>query len=360
MKAMMTAMMTAAIKRCLFIFLPSACRWSFGLSSGLSGAPRWSGIWEEGDSALRGQGARWRTPPCSPRASKGRGSRSWGGPRSVGPSVGLPGGGPPFLGSFTAPWGLCSQSFGPLCAPHPGGPDRARVCGGGDSLQSLQECPALNTQGSSPRPAVLGGGAPAGEAAAPHVLARGPCTTSHSAAGGAGPTRGPAGSGARGRGVGEWGRRLLRPGSPRQRQRQRRVADGDRPRDDANRLPGRAGHGGNPREQPGLAPGQETAPPAGPKGLGGGQQGAPAALCTPQGRLRPSEGRPVHLIVLETPAWAIYRHGQSWKAGGKRSLGARRALLVTQVWPGPHLAPGSPCASAAEGDGVQTVQTQSM
>lgn len=44
MKAMMTAMMTAAIKRCLFIFLPSACLSGLGLRTRLSGAPRHWGL----------------------------------------------------------------------------------------------------------------------------------------------------------------------------------------------------------------------------------------------------------------------------------------------------------------------------
>lgn len=46
MKAVMTAVMTAAIKRCLFIFpgLPLG----LGLRAGLSGAPQRSRIWEEG------------------------------------------------------------------------------------------------------------------------------------------------------------------------------------------------------------------------------------------------------------------------------------------------------------------------
>lgn len=38
------------------------------------------------------------------------------------------------------------------------------------ALQVCGEGPALRTQGSSPRPGVPGGGAPAREAAAPHVL----------------------------------------------------------------------------------------------------------------------------------------------------------------------------------------------
>lgn len=48
MKAMMTAMMTAAIKRCLFIFLPSACLSGLGLRTRLSGAP---GHWGLGGGA---------------------------------------------------------------------------------------------------------------------------------------------------------------------------------------------------------------------------------------------------------------------------------------------------------------------
>lgn len=44
MKAMMTAMMTAAIKRRLFIFLPSACLSGLGLPAGLSGATGRSGV----------------------------------------------------------------------------------------------------------------------------------------------------------------------------------------------------------------------------------------------------------------------------------------------------------------------------
>lgn len=38
MKAMMTAMMTEAIKRCLFIFLPSACLRGLGLHAEIWGA----------------------------------------------------------------------------------------------------------------------------------------------------------------------------------------------------------------------------------------------------------------------------------------------------------------------------------
>lgn len=45
MKAMMTAMMTAAVKRCLFIFLPSAClrAWAAGLGSRHWGFRGWGG-----------------------------------------------------------------------------------------------------------------------------------------------------------------------------------------------------------------------------------------------------------------------------------------------------------------------------
>ena len=61
MKAMMTAMMTAAIKPCLFIFLPSACLGGLGLLwLGSQGAPRVLGSGRRGHPAQRGQGATWQ------------------------------------------------------------------------------------------------------------------------------------------------------------------------------------------------------------------------------------------------------------------------------------------------------------
>lgn len=56
MEAMMTAMMTAALKRRLFIFLPSACLSGLGLRAGLSGAPWRSGVGEKGRAGAAGGG----------------------------------------------------------------------------------------------------------------------------------------------------------------------------------------------------------------------------------------------------------------------------------------------------------------
>lgn len=81
MKAMMTAMMTAAIKGCLFIFLPSACLSGLGLRTGLSGAPRHSGVGEGGAASRERREAphpvrRLGEPWPSPYASKGREGRA--------------------------------------------------------------------------------------------------------------------------------------------------------------------------------------------------------------------------------------------------------------------------------------------
>lgn len=46
--------------------------------------------------------------------------------------------------------------------------------GWGEGAGRTPGWPVLDTQGSSLRPRVLGGGAPAREAAAPHALSRGP------------------------------------------------------------------------------------------------------------------------------------------------------------------------------------------
>lgn len=146
MKAMMTAMMTAAIKRCLFIFLPSACRWGLGLSTGLSGVPRWSGIWEKGDSARRGQGGRWRTLAASPRASKGRGSCSWGGRGAWAPAWGSPRAAPHSRGA-SLPRGVCvAKALGLCVPPTPGGPDMQRCVGEGTHFRLCR-----NAQLSTPR-----------------------------------------------------------------------------------------------------------------------------------------------------------------------------------------------------------------
>ena len=86
MKAMMTAMMTAAIKPCLFIFLPSACLGGLGLLwLGSQGAP----------SPERAGGNLAVVPRL----------QSWGTP---GPSlyVGLPEGAPQFLENVTSPSGV--------------------------------------------------------------------------------------------------------------------------------------------------------------------------------------------------------------------------------------------------------------
>lgn len=94
MKAMMTAMMTAAIKPRLFIFLPSACLSGDGLRAGLSGATWPSEVGDERGSVLRGQGARGGAASAGlgePPALSWRFSRvrtSPGGPGSLGPGWG--------------------------------------------------------------------------------------------------------------------------------------------------------------------------------------------------------------------------------------------------------------------------------
>lgn len=89
MKAMMTAMMTAAIKRRLFIFLPSACLWGLGLLwLGSQGAPSVLGSVRRGHRAQRGQGPtrQWcgvckagvpRGPPLL-QLPEAEGQHSWG------------------------------------------------------------------------------------------------------------------------------------------------------------------------------------------------------------------------------------------------------------------------------------------
>ena len=98
MKAMMTAVMTAAIKRRLFIFLPSACLWGLGLLwLGSQGAPSIPGSGRRGHRAQRGQGPtrQWcgvckaGVPPglrsCS--FQRQRASTAGGGPGSLSPFV---------------------------------------------------------------------------------------------------------------------------------------------------------------------------------------------------------------------------------------------------------------------------------
>lgn len=114
MKAMMTAMMTAAIKRRLFIFLPSACLSGLGLRVGLSGAPRRSGVWEEGNSAPRGQGASGGPDLLLLALPKGKDS-SWGEPGSLGPGVGFPERSPPTWG-LRVPAGFVQPR--PRAPPH--------------------------------------------------------------------------------------------------------------------------------------------------------------------------------------------------------------------------------------------------
>lgn len=67
MKAMMTAAMTAAIKRRLFIFLPSACLSGLGLRAGLSGPPGVRRLGRRETEPREGRGAqRWPVPRCPP------------------------------------------------------------------------------------------------------------------------------------------------------------------------------------------------------------------------------------------------------------------------------------------------------
>lgn len=106
MKAMMTAMMTAAIKGCLFIFLPSAClQGPQDLGSGVPGPP---GLGEERDNLLRGQEGRQdlRTLPVRVKT-----------PASLDLTVGIPEGAFLFLGSFAFSRGLCGSRL-------PSTPDR--------------------------------------------------------------------------------------------------------------------------------------------------------------------------------------------------------------------------------------------
>lgn len=123
MKAMMTAMMTAAIKRCLFIFLPSACLSGLGLRTRLSGAPR---HWGLGGGAAASRESRGAPRPQAGGApapllvlQKGEDLTAGKGQAALFPcptGVGIPGGGPQFLGSFVFPRGSRSQGSGSLCA----------------------------------------------------------------------------------------------------------------------------------------------------------------------------------------------------------------------------------------------------
>lgn len=106
MKAMMTAMMTAAIKRRLFIFLPSACLPSPGLRAGLSGRPSGQGCGRRGTAPREGRGpveALTLSSSCFQKAritaGESRGARAlgWGALKAV-----------PHPGSFGFPPGLCS------------------------------------------------------------------------------------------------------------------------------------------------------------------------------------------------------------------------------------------------------------
>lgn len=116
MKAMMTAMMTAAIKGCLFIFLPSAClQGPQDLGSGVPGPP---GLGEERDNLLRGQEGRQdlRTLPVrlkrqpawiSQWGSRKAPSYFWGVLLSQGVYVGQgfhPPCGPPLTGTLGQKW----------------------------------------------------------------------------------------------------------------------------------------------------------------------------------------------------------------------------------------------------------------
>lgn len=104
MKAMMTAMMTAAVKRCLFIFLPSACLSGLGRRAGLPAL----GVQGLGRRRRRTEPREGRRPggsprPSTPAASKGPGPGHLGGSS---PGLGLPEGHLPVLGSVMSPWGL--------------------------------------------------------------------------------------------------------------------------------------------------------------------------------------------------------------------------------------------------------------
>lgn len=110
MKAMMTAMMTAAIKGCLFIFLPSAClQGPQDLGSGVPGPP---GLGEERDNLLRGQEGRQdlRTLPVRVKT-----------PASLDLTVGIPEGAFLFLvlGSFAFSRGLCGSRLPSFVRPTP-------------------------------------------------------------------------------------------------------------------------------------------------------------------------------------------------------------------------------------------------
>lgn len=109
---MMTAMMTAAIKCRLFIFLPLACLSAWPPRGGSPGHPRGHGF---GRRVMCGEGRRARSPwPSAPPAFKGQGSCSCGrGVRGEGWA-------PPIPRELHFPSEGYSQSFRSPCASHPG------------------------------------------------------------------------------------------------------------------------------------------------------------------------------------------------------------------------------------------------
>lgn len=110
MKAMMTAMMTAAIKRCLFIFLPWPVSRASAFPPGSRGHPGGQGFGRRGTAPREGRGpvealtlsSSWfQKARIAAGESRGAWALGWGSLKAV-----------PHPGSFGFPRGLCSQGPG--------------------------------------------------------------------------------------------------------------------------------------------------------------------------------------------------------------------------------------------------------